>query len=465
MMLRNHSRNIAEDMNALAQNATISHYRIVKKLGAGGMGEVYLAYDERLDCQVALKMLPAAFTQDAERVRRFMQEAKAASALNHPIIITVYDIGECEAGRFIVMELVAGRTLRTVIAEDNSLETVLSLGQQIAKALSAAHAAGITHRDIKPDNIMVRDDGYVKVLDFGLARLRPATESDSEAATLAQQTTPGTVMGTVAYMSPEQARGEPVNHPSDIFALGIVLYELATGRHPFKAETLVGYLHAITLQEPPPLRQWRPELPAALNDLILRMLSKDARQRPTASEVAQTMQDIERHGDTAQSSSAEVARVSAAGEAPTLLLTPTTTGEAKADATAIKQAPPTSPNPPKTRKPLVAALLSLVASVGGYFGYHAFMANQPIASIAVLPFENRSGNVDSEYLSDGLAESLIYRLSQLPDLKVSPTSSVFRYKGKDADYFLPRAKIDPLMDPLRDDLRFKALLKRLNLPE
>ena len=279
---------------------TIQHYRIVSKIGAGGMGEVWLAEDTRLDRQVALKLLPNEFAQESDRVRRFMQEAKAASALNHPNIITVYDIGESEAGRFIVMELVAGRTLRTVIAADNSLETLLTLSSQMAKALSAAHAAGITHRDIKPDNIMVRDDGYVKVLDFGLARLRPVTESDEEAATLAQQTMPGQLMGTVAYMSPEQARGETVNHPSDIFALGVVLYELATRRHPFKSETLVGYLHAITLQTPPPLKQLQPHLPAALEALILRMLEKDASQRPTAHEVAQALQEIEKRRDLEQ---------------------------------------------------------------------------------------------------------------------------------------------------------------------
>ena len=278
----------------------LGHYQILGPLGAGGMGEVYLAEDTRLDRQVALKVLPAEFTQDAERVRRFMQEAKAASALNHPNIITVYDIGESDAGRFIVMELVAGRTLRAVIAADNSVETLLSLGAQMAKALGAAHAAGITHRDIKPDNIMVRDDGYVKVLDFGLARLlpatTPATAHDSEAATLARQTLPGTLLGTVAYMSPEQARGQGVSHPSDIFALGIVLYELATGRHPFSADTLVGYLHAITLQTPAPLTSLQPEIPAALEALILRMLEKEASKRPAASEVAQALQAMERHG-------------------------------------------------------------------------------------------------------------------------------------------------------------------------
>src|SRR5262249_34569369 len=218
----------------------MGRYEILSPLGAGGMGEVGLAEDTRLKRKVALKLLPAELTSDAERVRRFEQEAQAASALNHPNIVTVHDIGESEAGRFIVMELIAGRTLRAVIAEDNSLETVLALGQQMAKALGAAHASGITHRDIKPDNVMVRDDGYVQVLDFGLARLLPSAASGAEAATLAQQTAPGQVMGTVAYMSPEQASGQSVGPPSDIFSLGIVLYELAAGRHPFKSETLFG---------------------------------------------------------------------------------------------------------------------------------------------------------------------------------------------------------------------------------
>jgi eukaryotic-like serine/threonine-protein kinase len=418
-------------------NGMLSHYRIVAKLGAGGMGEVWLAEDTRLKRKVALKLLPADLTADADRVRRFEQEAQAASALSHPNIITIHDIGESEAGRFIVMELVAGQTLRTIIAQKNATETVLALGSQIAKALSAAHAAGITHRDIKPDNIMVRDDGYVKVLDFGLARLRPATESDSEAVTLAQQTTPGTVMGTVAYMSPEQARGERVSHPSDVFALGIVLYELATGRHPFKAESLVGYLHAITLQEPAPLTSWKPELPAALNALTLRMLTKDASQRPTASEVAQTLQDIEQRGKAAKSRVGEGLRASASDEvadAHTLMLKPTTVAGPAALATASGNSQPTSSSQAKTRRALAAALLSLAVIFSGYFSYRAFAPNsQQIDSLAVLPFQNRSANADSEYLSDGLAESLIYRLSQLPNLKVSPTSSAFRYKGRETD--------------------------------
>jgi tetratricopeptide (TPR) repeat protein/tRNA A-37 threonylcarbamoyl transferase component Bud32 len=293
----------------LVSNSNISHYRIVSRIGAGGMGEVWLAEDTRLDRKVALKLLPAEFTQDADRVRRFMQEAKAASALNHPNIITVYDIGESEAGRFIVMELVSGRTLSKIIAEENStaedaedagvsrsLETLLALGCQMAKALSAAHAAGITHRDIKPDNIMVRDDGYVKILDFGLARLVPVT-SGEDAATLVLHTMPGQLLGTIKYMSPEQARSESASQPSDIFSLGLIFYELATGKHPFKASSLVALLNAIIAAAPTPPTQLNPRLPAELERLILRMLEKEASKRPTAVEVDQSLLAIGRQGE------------------------------------------------------------------------------------------------------------------------------------------------------------------------
>jgi non-specific serine/threonine protein kinase len=357
---------------------TISHYRILSKLGAGGMGEVWLAEDTRLDRKVALKLLPAEFTRDAQRVRRFIQEAKAASALNHPNIITVYDIGESEAGRFIVMELVAGHTLRAIISEDNSLETPLTLGIQIAKALSAAHAAGITHRDIKPDNIMVRDDGYVKVLDFGLARLLP-TESSEDAATLAQQTTPGTVMGTIAYMSPEQACGQSASPLSDVFALGIVLYELVTGRHPFRAETLVGYLHAITLQTPAPPSQLKPGVPAALDALILRMLEKDASQRPAASEVARALQEIERRGDPASLQY---------GEGDTRILPAAHTGAALADE--------------------------------GFW-------------VAVLPFKYRGADTDLEALAEGLSEDIVTGLSRFSYLRVIARSSTLRFTNDSSD--------------------------------
>jgi non-specific serine/threonine protein kinase len=358
---------------ALTTNSLISHYRIVSKLGAGGMGEVWLAEDTRLGRKVALKLLPAEFTEDSERVRRFTQEAKAASALNHPNIISVYDIGESESGRFIVMEFVAGQTLRLVIAKDNSLETFFTLGAQMAKALSAAHAAGITHRDIKPDNIMVRDDGYVKMLDFGLARLLPTTASDPEAMTLAQQTTPGTVMGTLAYMSPEQASGQTVGSASDVFALGIVLYELATGLHPFKSETMIGYLHAITLQVPPSMTSLKSHLPVALDDLILRMLEKDASSRPAASEVAQALQEIEKYG----SSNTLPFRIIA--------------------------------NRPKAAR-----------EEEGFW-------------VAVLPFKYRGNNADLEALAEGLSEDIVTGLSRFSYLRVIARGSTLRYANQTTD--------------------------------
>ena len=357
----------------LPSDSQISHYRILSKIGEGGMGEVWLAEDSRLGRKVALKLLPAEFTEDSERVRRFTQEAKAASALNHPNIIAVYDIGESDTGRFIVMEFVAGRTLRTVIAKDNSLETFFTLGAQMARGLSAAHAAGITHRDIKPDNIMVRDDGYVKMLDFGLARLLPTTSSDPEAMTLAQQTTPGTVMGTLAYMSPEQASGQTVGSPSDVFALGIVLYELATGSHPFKSETMIGYLHAITSQTPPSMTSLKSHLPPALDDLILRMLDKDASKRPMASEVAQALQEIEKYG------SSKAFPFSIAGDKP------------------------------KAR-----------SEEEGFW-------------VAVLPFKYRGANSDIEALAEGLSEDILTGLSRFSYLRVIARGSTLRYANQTTD--------------------------------
>ncbi|MBS1787806.1 MAG: protein kinase [Acidobacteria bacterium] len=265
----------------------IERYRVLSPLGAGGMGEVYAAEDTRLHRPVALKLLPARFTWDTERVRRFEQEAMAASALNHPNIITVYDMGETPEGRFIAMELVQGRTLRKLSEEPLSTAQLCLVGKQIAEALAVAHAAGITHRDIKPENIMVRDDGYVKVLDFGLARL----SSESVAAKV--DTGSGIVMGTVRYMSPEQARGERVSQASDMFSLGIVLYELAAGCHPFNAETQLGFLRAIIEQEVLSVTRFNADIPSHLDSLILSLLAKDAERRPNAAETATALQQME----------------------------------------------------------------------------------------------------------------------------------------------------------------------------
>lgn len=260
-------------------------YRIIEEIGAGGMGVVYLAEDTRLGRRVAIKLLPAEATDNGERVRRFLREAQAASALNHPNIVTIYDIGVAPVGHFIVMEHVDGRTLRELSRERVTTAQVIEIGLQIARALEIAHSAGIIHRDIKPENLMLRADGYVKILDFGLARLvNPLTlEPDPRSA---DETLPGVIVGTLSYMSPEQSRGEPVRSVTDIFSLGIVLYELATGQRPFRGATPLQLIEAIVSVPPLSPSRLNPEIPAGLEEILLRMLEKDARRRPAAAEVA-----------------------------------------------------------------------------------------------------------------------------------------------------------------------------------
>ncbi len=264
----------------------IGSYRVLGALGRGGMGEVLLGEDLRLNRKVAIKVLPAEYTMNPERLQRFSQEARAAAALSHPHIVALYDIGEAEIGKYIVMEYVQGQTLRDVFGTGPELNKAVEWGQQVARALAAAHAAGIVHRDIKPENIMVREDGYAKVLDFGLARhtLIGGDETASMAAT-AGITTEGQLLGTVQYMSPEQGRGEVVTPATDIFSLGIVLYEMVTKTHPFAAKAQISVLHAIIWQEPSAPRRLNPEIDDWLESLIMRMLAKDAAERPTADEV------------------------------------------------------------------------------------------------------------------------------------------------------------------------------------
>ncbi|MGH9768846.1 MAG: serine/threonine-protein kinase PknK, partial [Blastocatellia bacterium] len=275
---------LAPDQFTSFPGQSIAHYKILSPLGKGGMGEVYLAEDQKLGRKAAIKFLPAALTYDEDRVRRFIQEAKAASALNHPNIVTIYELGEVEAGRFIAMEYISGQTLRALSRQSFSLPMLEGIASQIAKALGVAHDAGIIHRDIKPENIMVRADGYVKVLDFGLARLAPDNVIYSPSAS-PNATNPGMILGTLGYLAPEQARGEVVTSSTDLFALGIVLYELATGRHPFQSDTPLGFLHAITSQTPLPPSTLNPQIPAGLEAMILRMLEKDPRIRISLAEL------------------------------------------------------------------------------------------------------------------------------------------------------------------------------------
>jgi predicted ATPase/serine/threonine protein kinase len=275
---------LAGGSRRLQAGQVLGHYEVLAMLGAGGMGQVYLARDTRLGRNVAVKVLPQDGKVDGDRVKRFEREARTASALNHPNIASVYDIGVSEAGRYIVMEHISGRTLRQMLLPGGMLEAIPDIGLQIVKGLGAAHAAEITHRDIKPDNIMVREDGYVKILDFGLARLVNTSGSMRESMFQTAAAT-GLLVGTPYYMSPEQARGEQPGPPSDVFSLGVVYYEMVTGRHPFAAESMLATLHTIITQEPEPPSRLNAAVSRDLDELILAMLRKQPGERPTAAEV------------------------------------------------------------------------------------------------------------------------------------------------------------------------------------
>ena len=263
---------------------SISRYRILEKLGAGGMGEVYLAEDTKLGRKVALKLLDEGLTQNRDRLNRFDQEAYAASALNHPNILTIYEMGD-EGGRhFIATEFIDGVTLRKrLVSSPIDLSEVLDIAIQIAAALEEAHAAGIVHRDIKPENVMIRRNGHVKVLDFGLAKLteRPVSDQpDTEAVTRALvQTDVGVVLGTSQYMSPEQARGKPIDARTDIWSLGVVLYEMTSGRAPFSGETKTDVIVAIAKSDPVPLARFAPNMPAELEWIVMKALRKNVDER------------------------------------------------------------------------------------------------------------------------------------------------------------------------------------------
>src|SRR5262249_27362737 len=274
------SRIVVDETPSL-KGQNISHYRIISLLGKGGMGEVYRARDKRLDREVAVKVLPVEFSRDPDRLRRFEREARATSALNHPNILTIYDFGSHEGAPYIVAELLEGEGLRAVLGRGAiPLSRALDYAQQIATGLAAAHSSGIIHRDLKPENIFVTTDSFVKVLDFGLAKLRPPeTVPDSKAPTQRNATAPGTVMGTASYMSPEQARGQKVDARSDIFSLGVVLYELVAGRAPFGGVNSLDVIGAILNQEPAPLRLPAPGTPRELENIVGRALRKDCEER------------------------------------------------------------------------------------------------------------------------------------------------------------------------------------------
>ena len=421
----------------------LGRYEIRSQLGAGGMGEVYLAQDTKLDRRVALKILPADVAAHQDRMKRFVQEAKAASALNHPNIITIYEIDQADSVHFIATEFIDGETLRRRMkTAPIKLSEVLDIATQIGSALSAAHAAGIVHRDVKPENIMLRRDGFVKVLDFGLAKLvqtsGPAIDTQAATRPLVQ-TEPGRVMGTVAYMSPEQVRGLDLDARTDIWSLGVVLYEMLAGQVPFGGETSSHISVSILEKDPAPLTRHAHELPAELDRIVTKALTKDREERyQTAKDLLIDLRNLKRKLEV----DAEIDRT-----VPSELRSAASTGGQGALATAPGVAPATATTAPaassaeyiisEIRQHKQAAAIAIVALVLGAvgLGFYLQARNTEVAidSIAVLPFVNQNSDPNDEWLSDGVTESIINSLTQLPNLKVVARSSVFRYEGRATD--------------------------------
>jgi serine/threonine protein kinase/tetratricopeptide (TPR) repeat protein len=378
----------------LTKGTMVSHYRIVEKIGAGGMGEVYLAQDTELDRKVALKFLPSHLCQDNDCRKRFKREAQAAAKLDHPNIVTIYEVGEHQGRPFFAMQHVEGRSLRDVIkGKELTPDQAINLAAQICEGLNKAHQAGVIHRDIKPSNIVIDTDGRAKLLDFGLATV----------AGTDKLTRTGSTLGTVGYMSPEQASGRKTDECSDLFSLGVVLYEMITGRRPFKGEDEAATLHAVTHESPEPLARFKAEIPDGLQDVVDRALDKDVETRyPTAAAMLADLRRLRRRSSD------------------TVELT----------------------KPGRRFGPLAVAIIALCAVVIVVAGYliidQTLVSEVPgkdgwTNSIAVLPFRDFSPNKDQEYFCDGMTDALIGRLSGIEGLKVISMTSVMRYKTPDRD--------------------------------
>jgi len=428
----------------------ISHYRIIEKLGTGGMGEVYLAEDTRHGRKVALKILPTHVIKDENNLQRFKREASAILKLNHPNILTIFEIGQEDPNQFIATEFINGETLRDHLWRNElKIDEVLGVSIQVARALEAAHAEGIIHRDIKPENVMLRHDRVgrdrlVKVLDFGLAKLTEKRSSihDPDAVTMPiHNTEPGTVMGTTGYMSPEQTRGLEVDARTDIFSLGVVLYEMVARRAPFEGPTDSHVKVSILDHEPPPLASKSQPLPHQLERIVKKALAKDKEKRyQTITDLKTDLENLreeldrnalelsvtpdsetgesseDRHGAVATKRDSKAARTNDARPAPTM-------SSAEYIVAGVG----------RHKMAAFLAVGALVLVVAGLVYLSSGGGHSTINSVAVLPFVNDSNDPNAEYLSDGITESIINNLSQLPKLKVMSRNAVFRYKGQKID--------------------------------
>jgi serine/threonine-protein kinase len=438
----------------------LGRYEIRSKLGAGGMGEVYLAQDtSELGRAVALKIVPAEVAKDKDRLQRFTQEARTVSNLNHPNILTVYEFGQTDSGSFIATEYIDGVTLREHLSGRRlKLIDILDLGIQIVAALNAAHEAGVTHRDLKPENVMVRRDHIVKVLDFGLAKLAApssSTEIDSEAGTqVLVQTEPGLVMGTVSYMSPEQSVGRDIDQRTDIWSFGVLLYEMLAGRVPFQGKDIHRQIIAIQEIAPAPLATLVEGVPDRLEEIVAKCLAKNKDERyQTAKDLLIDLRNLRRKLDVDaeiertvapefRSTSGVGSHASTQGSPQQPFGVPPS-GEIAATQTSPPEGGTPNTHPASSAEYVVTGikqhkfaagiglLVVLTAVTVAGFYLRGRNSHATIQSIAVMPFVNESGKPEFEYLSDGMTDTLITSLSQIPNLNVKARSSVFRYKGKE----------------------------------
>ncbi len=415
----------------IGSGTNLGRYEVRSLLGAGGMGEVYLARDKQLDRAVALKILPPDLVSNPDRMRRFVQEAKAAATLNHPHIAHIYEIGQAEDINFIAMEFIEGQTLKDMIQLDQiGLSKALKYLQQVAEGLDKAHTAGIVHRDLKPENIMITLEGYAKILDFGLAKLmEPLTSgssgtsnSQADTAMYIQHSTPGTVMGTAGYMSPEQAQGKTsqTDHRSDIFSFGCILFEAVTGHRPFEGDSAVKAMYKVIYESAPSIKEFSPSAPPDLERIVRRCLAKDPDDRyQTIKDVKIELRDLRRE---LESTSKPELRKELSGNTDRYSM------DHRLESSSSHRGRSQGGEPIRRIKRRTRPSKRATSSPS-----RRSQSSKPVDSLAILPLFNISAAPDVEYLSSGITESIINNMAQVPKLRVMARSTVFRYHGQEVD--------------------------------